>query len=78
MGERVNVREGFTPSLWLWGINFSSLALTNIFLTSLPLAELLKKWRRGRDSNPRGNLRPPTGLANPPLQPLEYLSIGFC
>src|SRR5437868_633952 len=31
-------------------------------------------WRRGRDSNPRGSLRPPTGLANQPLQPLGYLS----
>ena len=31
-------------------------------------------WRRGRDSNPRGGLLPPTGLANQPLQPLGYLS----
>lgn len=28
-----------------------------------------------RDSNPRGTLQRPTGLANPPLQPLEYLSV---
>jgi hypothetical protein len=32
-------------------------------------------WRRGRDSNPRGNLRPPIDLANRPLQPLGYLSL---
>jgi peptidase E len=32
-------------------------------------------WRRGRDSNSRGGLLPPTGLANPPLQPLGYLSV---
>ncbi len=32
-------------------------------------------WRRGRDSNPRGNFRPPNDLANRPLQPLGYLSI---
>jgi hypothetical protein len=31
-------------------------------------------WRRGRDSNPRGDLRPPIDLANRPLQPLGYLS----
>ncbi len=31
----------------------------------------LKQWRWMRDSNPRGALRHPTGLANPPLQPLE-------
>ena len=33
-----------------------------------------QKWRRGRDSNPRGDLRPPIDLANRPLQPLGYLS----
>jgi hypothetical protein len=31
-------------------------------------------WRRRRDSNPRGNLRPPNDLANHPLEPLGYLS----
>src|SRR6185437_17061901 len=32
-------------------------------------------WRRGRDSNPRWNLRPTIDLANRPLQPLGYLSV---
>lgn len=31
-------------------------------------------WRKERDSNPRGDLHPPTALAKPPLQPLEYPS----
>ncbi len=37
-------------------------------------------WRRERDSNPRGNSRPPNDLANRPLQPLGYLSlaVGLC
>ena len=36
------------------------------------------RWRRGRDLNSRGPLRTPTGLANPPLQPLGYLSALRC
>ena len=40
------------------------------------LKELPYPWRRGRDSNPRGGLLPPTGLANQPLQPLGYLSMS--
>ena len=36
------------------------------------------KKRRGGDSNSRGPLRTPTGLANPPLQPLGYLSAMNC
>jgi hypothetical protein len=35
-------------------------------------------WRRERDSNPRGELPPPSDLANRPLQPLGYLSTLFC
>ena len=35
----------------------------------------LKSWRWEGDSNPRGTLRHPTGLANPPLQPLEYPTV---
>src|SRR5690606_25993975 len=31
-------------------------------------------WRRERDSNPRGAIWPPNGLANRPLRPLGYLS----
>ena len=31
-------------------------------------------WRRERDSNPRGNLRPPRALAMLPLRPLGYPS----
>ncbi len=34
------------------------------------------EWRRERDSNPRAQLPTPTGLANPPLQPLGYPSTG--
>jgi hypothetical protein len=30
-----------------------------------------KTWRWVGDSNPGGTLQRPTGLANPPLQPLE-------
>ena len=36
--------------------------------------ELFPDWRRGRDSNPRGDFHPPNDLANRPLQPLGYLS----
>ena len=39
-------------------------------------ASLAGIWRRGRDSNPRGDLRPPIDLANRPLQPLGYLSVA--
>ena len=35
-------------------------------------------WRRERDSNPRGDSRPPNDLANRPLQPLGYLSSSHC
>ena len=35
-------------------------------------------WRRERDSNPRGDSRPPNDLANRPLQPLGYLSSSQC
>lgn len=48
----------------------SSTSIENIHLEPIRLS-----WRRGGDSNPRADLRRPTGLANPPLQPLEYLSI---
>lgn len=34
-------------------------------------------WRRRRDSNPRWNLRPTNDLANRPLQPLGYPSVGY-
>ena len=40
------------------------------------ISQLDLDWRRGRDSNSRGELLPPTGLAIQPLQPLGYLSVS--
>jgi hypothetical protein len=39
------------------------------------LKPIFRGWRRERDSNPRGDFRPPIDLANRPLQPLGYLSL---
>ena len=59
-----------------------TLAGTLVFKTSTlnhsvtsPEHKLKAKWRRGRDSNPREDLRPPNDLANRPLEPLGYLSV---
>ena len=40
-----------------------------------PMDDLTIFWRRGGDSNSRGELLPPNDLANRPLQPLGYLSL---
>src|SRR3989344_2471246 len=56
-------------------INFIMFLETTIFIVHVMINHD-EPWRRGRDSNPRGGLRPPIDLANRPLQPLGYLSVG--
>ena len=56
-------------SKYCWALRLSSVS----FFNHMVYHELVE-WRRGRDSNPRRNLRPSTDLANRPLQPLGYLS----
>jgi len=67
-------RVGFEPTVPLRARQFSRL-FPSTTRTSLRKKRFVRnKWRRERDLNPRGSLRPPNDLANRPLQPLGYLS----
>src|SRR5690606_14485979 len=73
-GEKENVvheKGPMEPFLWNWKLLEGHGAIpAKVEEMDRDAAE----WRKGRDSNPRGNFRPPTALAKPPLQPLEYPS----
>ena len=52
-------------------------SLTRHVIIQNQRCNILRKWRRRWDSNPCGPFVNPNGLANRPLQPLEYFSTGF-
>ena len=66
-----------THGTWFWRPLLYQLSYTPISLGEVLSLQLLFLWRRRWDSNPCGPYTNPNGLANRPLQPLEYFSRLF-